>query len=301
MSLCNPCNTGSAGAPYPAFPPPVGAGSSSQSSGSSSSSGSPTGTGCPDGTSLPLVSASFTLPSTGGVGQLSSSCASNWAIPGNSLFIPPFGVVSITGVAGDLISYQNDTITPGTTISAGQRLFQFIPADTSAGTVGSALEQVAGFLGGVSTLLTGSPFQLLRWNQQGSNTYLQNIAGYQLYYPLATPTLITDVSDANLTNPIASGVSSVTATYNLPGLPAPLPPSFGIQLSVELQNPTNETSYANGFRVTRSGAEIARCHYEGTTTWPVVRTTTNQLQLGFTKVAARNSCVARVYVHGYFI
>lgn len=302
MSTCNPCGTSSRpyGPAFPSFPPPRG---STPSSGTSTDPGSTTpGTACPLGTTLPVVSAQFTAPAIGAVGQLQSICASNWAIPGNALRLAPFGNILITGVSGDIISFENLTVPVGASIAPGQPLFQFIPASTTTGVPGAALESVQGIFGGVTTLMSGSPFQLLRWQQVGSNTYLQNQSGYQLYYPLATPTLIVDQTDATLTNPIApSPTTNVTPIYDLPGLPAPLPPSFGVQLSVDMRNPTAESTYANGFKAEHNGFEIARLQYIGGVFWPIVRVTGSTLTLSFTKVAARNACVAIVNVHGYYI
>lgn len=303
MSTCNPCGTGSPSysPSFPSFPPPVGSGSSA-SSGSSTSGGSTTGTDCPLGTTLPVVAAQFTAPAIGAVGQLQSTCASNWAITGNALRLAPFGNILITGVSGNIISYENLTVPVGASIAAGQPLFQFIPASTTQGVVGTALEQIQGIFGGVTTLMGGTSFQIPRWQQVGSNTYLQNQSGYQLYYPLATPTLIVDQSDANLTNPIAgSPTTNVTPIYALPGLPSPLPAAFGVQLSIDMRNPTSETSYANGFRGEHNGFEIARLQYIAATYWPIIRVTGSTFSLSFTKVAARTGCVAIVNVHGYYI
>lgn len=302
MSTCNPCAGGSAsyGPTFPAFPPPRG---STTSSGSSSDSGGTgTGTTCPLGTTLPVVAAQFTVPAVGAVGQFQSLCASNWAIVGNALRIAPFGNLLITGVSGDIISYENMTVPVNTSIAPGQTLFQFIPASTTAGVPGTALEQVQGIFGGVTTLLSGAAFQIPRWTQVGGNTYLQNQNGYQLWYPLATPTLIVDQTDAGLTNPIAgSPTTNVTPIYNLPGLPSPLPASFSVQLSIDMRNPTEETAYSQGFRCEHTGFEIARLQYVAATYWPIIRVTGSTFTLSFTKVASRTGCVAIVNVHGYYI
>lgn len=304
MSVCNPCSGGNSFYPVnqPLFPPPVGAGSGSSSGGSSGGGTGTGGTTCPEGTFLPLAGSQFTVPAIGSVGQFNSPCATQWAIPGNAISIAPFGILEITGVSGDVISYRNQTIQPGTTIAIGQRLFQFVPADVESGVDGAQLEKVQGITGGVPTLISGLPFQTLRWIQQGSITYLVNQSGFQQYYPLSAPSLIVDNTTPTLTNPIAgSPTTTVTATYTLPGLPSPLPPNFGVALSIDLRDTVNETVFNNRFYVTHNGFELGRVHYESNMVWPTVRVTSNTLQLTFNKVAARTGCVALVYVHGYFI
>lgn len=284
------------------FPPPAGSSGGSGTSTNGSGTGGTGTTTCPDGTSLPVVASVFTLPAIGAVGSFTSTCASNWAVPGFSLQLNPFGIISITGVSGDLISYRNITIVPGTSISPGQRLFQFIPAEETAGVDGAQLEKIQGITGGVATLMGGNGFQIPRWILVGSIPYLQNQTGYQLYYPMAAPVIITDRVTPTLTNPIAgSPTTSVTATYDLPGLPSPLPANFGVHLSIDLRDTINETTFANRFFVTHNGFELGRCHYESIMVWPTVRVTSNTLQLTFNKIAARTGCVAIVYVHGYFI
>ena len=213
--------------------------------------------------------------------------------------IQPFGRIRITGVNGDVISYLNLSIPAGLNIVTGSRLFQSISVEASTTTPASQLETIQGFVGGVPSTLAPAAFALIRGQTIGSNLFWNPIQA-QVWYPLANPTLITDNTDPTLTNPLAGGTASVTPVYTLPSLPSPLPASFTVALSIELENPSAEGTYANGFYVTGGGVEIARLQYVGGVNFAFVKATSSTFSLEFRKVSARTLCVARVYVHGYF-
>jgi hypothetical protein len=80
----------------------------------------------------PSLSADMTTPNIGNQGQLRSANAIQWAIPGLSVWIPPFGLIKVLGVSGDVVTYENQTIPAGTTIMAGATLFPIGPADPTA-------------------------------------------------------------------------------------------------------------------------------------------------------------------------
>ena len=76
----------------------------------------------------PTLSADITLPNIGLQGQLRSDNASQWAIPGMAVWIPPFGNIEILGVAGDLVTYRNLTVPAGTILGSGAYLIPIGPA-----------------------------------------------------------------------------------------------------------------------------------------------------------------------------
>lgn len=300
MSVCNPCS-GTTGLPasFPGFPPPVGSGSTS--SGSSSSTPTTPGTdanGCPIGVALAVTSASFVMPAIGSPGSFESLCAYLWAIPGNEIIFQPLGRIQITGVSGNVVTFVNVTVPAGFNILAGTRIFQTGPLPGSTYTPAAQLSTISGFTSGNPTTLAGGDFQLLRAITSGGNIFWQPVNG-QIFTQLAAPFLLIDGAES--TNPITTGVATVTPTYSLPGLPTALPGSFGVSLTIKLTNPTNETSAANGFWAEYGGTEIARCQAYANVQHPIIRATGSTIQIQFNKVAARTTCVALVYVNGYWI
>ena len=83
----------------------------------SSQSSSGTSTGVSILSSYPTLAAEITTPNIGLQGQFRSANAFQWAIPGLGVWIPPFGMIKILGVVGDLVTYENLTIPSGTTIN----------------------------------------------------------------------------------------------------------------------------------------------------------------------------------------
>ena len=52
-------------------------------------------------------------------GTLQAVCGSSWALPGLELYFPGLGYLEVLGATGDIITYENINIEPGTQILAG--------------------------------------------------------------------------------------------------------------------------------------------------------------------------------------
>lgn len=75
----------------------------------------------------PVLRQPAEVPAIGGVFQIYSTGASQWAIAGMRIWFPPFGFVEITGVTGDLVTVKNIDIPPGTVLGIGTPLIGFPP------------------------------------------------------------------------------------------------------------------------------------------------------------------------------
>jgi len=90
--------------------------------------------------SYPILSAQITIPTVGLQSQLRSPNASQWALPGLAVWIPPFGNIEVLGVTGDLVTYKNLSIPSGTTIGEGAILVPFGPSPGVQGVAGAAVQ-----------------------------------------------------------------------------------------------------------------------------------------------------------------
>jgi hypothetical protein len=287
------------------FPPPT---SSDSSSGGTSGGGTtaPTG-GCPDYLNAPKLSEDVTMPAILSTGQLYSECAYLWAVPGATLFLPPFGLVNISGVSGNVITFQNATVAQGQIIKAGTILLIGAPPSQTTSQEQAGLDRLSGFLNGAGANIVGLANQLVRWNQVGSTVQLQAVNGL-IFVP--NPTFTTEVGPKDnsggsiTTTPIPTATTGVTAYYDLPNLPASnlLPATFYVKVHIRLSVVTAENSEANGFKVTHGGVEIASLNSAYSTHVEVMLpVTSSKLQLEFIKLLNRAGCYARVRIIGYFI
>lgn len=67
----------------------------------------------------PCVDQNFVVAALEKQGQFFAECAASWAMPGLRLFFGGLGYLEVTGVSGNVVSYRNLTIEPGTEILAG--------------------------------------------------------------------------------------------------------------------------------------------------------------------------------------
>jgi hypothetical protein len=247
-----------------------------------------------------------TMPALNGTGQLYSQCAYLWAVPGATLYLPPFGVLNISGVNGDLITFQNMSIIPGTVIAAGTILILGAPQAATSSQLQTSLDKLGGFLNNAASHIVGTPNQLLRWNSVGSTVQLQSVSG-MIFLPnpsFATEITPKDSGGAGIsTTPIPSAGTGLSAFYDLPNLPASnmLPAQFWVKVHIRLSAVTAETTEANSFKALQSSIELAALNSAYSTHVEVLLpVTSNRLQLEFTKVNARANCYARVRVIGYY-
>ena len=125
-------------------------------------SGTPAAT---PGFALPTMAAGATVPALSGIATMNSTGASAWATPGLLIWLAAYnGYLAITGVTGDLITFRNLSITPGTVLGAGTQLVPFAPPQSVEGvdpTAGAALDTISGIASGLPTNLGGTLGQML--------------------------------------------------------------------------------------------------------------------------------------------
>ncbi len=246
------------------------------------------------------------MPPINGIGQLYSTCAYLWAVAGATLFLPPFGLLNITGVTGDLITFQNANITQGTLIQAGTLLIQGAPQAQTSSQLVAQLDKLSGFLNNAPGFIVGSTNQLLRWNDVGGSTFLQPTNG-MIFHPnpgASTEVAPEDVGGAGITTtPIVTTGTGVTAYYDLPNLPAAnlLPATFYALVHLRQSCVTNETTEANGYKIQHNSVEIASMMgtlvNHGECLLPV---TGNRLQLTHIKFVNRANVYGRIRILGYY-
>ena len=285
---------------YAPFPPPV-SGSTSPTAGGST----PAVVACPDYLRAPVVRDAFTIPGVGLTGQFYSQCAYLWASPGADLYIAPLGSVNILGVSDNLITYRNTNISVGTIINPGQLLVIGIPQSVSSSTEATQLDKLRGFLNSQDKYIVGETNQLLRWNQVGADTFLQNTNG-MIFLPNAaggTEIPAKDISGSALaTTPLDTPGTGVIGYYDLPNLPAAnlLPATFYALIRVRLSVVAIDTTAANAFTVKHNGVEIMSMTYSfAEHMTALVPCTSTKLALEFTKLNNKANCFARVFVMGY--
>ncbi len=246
-------------------------------------------------------------PAINGVGQLNTACAYLWAIPGATLYLPPFGIVEITGVAGNIISYKNLTVPQGTNILSGSPMLQGAPSVAAgASNLSTNLDRLSGFLAGQQMYLVGTARQSLRWVQSGANVFLQNVDG-MIFLPNPNYNVelgAEDVGgDAFATTPFAGPGTGGSAYYDLPNLPPTplLPTIFWVKVHIRISVAGIDTTAANSFLVEHNGVEVMAMTYQFAEHVEVLLPVTGtQLKLDFTKLNAKTNCYARVRVIGYY-
>ena len=70
----------------------------------------------------PVLKQAAEVPAVGGIFQIYSTGASQWAVAGMQIWFPPFGYGEITGVTGDLIAVKNLSLPPGMVLQAGSTM-----------------------------------------------------------------------------------------------------------------------------------------------------------------------------------
>lgn len=216
----------------------------------------------------PKLAADIILPAVNGMGQLRAPCAAAWAVPGLALWLPPFGQVKVTGVSGDLVTFENLNIPPGSVVGAGAVVVPAGPAETHDGDVEavSQLDEISGWVNGVPKRISGSPGDVLRFL---GGRWVRHAAG-STFYPVNNST----------------GISGNGATFKLtagnmaaPGQDITLPskPSvFGsgkvvalLEVFIEAINSgAVATAQVNNVIIARTGSgayeSISLCHFDVT-------------------------------------
>lgn len=257
---------------------------------------------------MPRLSQSFTAPALNTVGQLFSACAYLWAVPGCTLFFPPFGSVQIVGVSGDLITFTNINVVPGTTVQTGTILVQGMPLTQQASAIVTqpSLDRVRGFLDGAEAAIVGTVNTLPRWNLVGTDALLQNTPGmiFRFNPNWNAEVLPKNVSGAAIsTTPIPSAGTGLNAYYDLPNLPAPnlLPSTFLVKVHIRLSDPASAGTEAVGITVKHAGVNVATLNEAHASHVEVALPVSgSRLQLEFLKGSNRANCYARVRIIGYY-
>jgi len=246
------------------------------------------------------------MPTIGGTGQLFSQCAYQWAVAGCRLYLAPYGSVTMTGVTGNLITFQNVDIANGQVIQAGTLMVMGPPVSASASASQPQLDRLRGFLNGFDSFLTGTANQLLRWNAVGGNVFLQPVNGF-IFSP--NPSATTEISPKDVggagitTTPIPTPGTGLSAYYDMPNLPESnlLPAVFYALVHIRLSAVTAENSEATSFKASQAGTELAALNsVYSIHTEVLIPVTGNKFQLDYLKVASRVGCYARVRVIGYY-
>lgn len=111
------------------------------------------------GFQYPVTAANFDAPSINTIGQLVSSGASKWAQPGGLIWLSAYGAyLQVVGVSGDIVSFKNVSLTPGTTVLNGTVLTPDAPANTSGSNPENVtrLQYIMGTLNGANVLIGGN-------------------------------------------------------------------------------------------------------------------------------------------------
>lgn len=244
--------------------------------------------------SYPTVKINFNAPAISGSGGFYSVDARQWAIPGANAWIAPMGWVAITGVSGELVSFTNISLPTGATVNAGSIIMVTPPALPASGNTLPASASALSFLqgyenGNARNLPAGADGQVLK---SLSNRW-QASSGL-MYLPLESEP---DITPAGI-NSITTATLSFTGNLALPNLPSPLPPAFGVCLSIKLlQGVTTSTA-----EVRVEGQLVAASRQAGqlAINSTIVRVTSTTPQLVLTK-ATTSQVTVNVTVTGYFV
>jgi hypothetical protein len=229
--------------------------------------GTPSTPGTVSGFVYPTVSAAFDAPAVGSVGQLYSTGAAGWAQPGALIWIGAYGAyLAIIGVNGDLVTYRNTNLTPGTTVAAGTALVPDAPvASSGSATSVTEMDFIAGTKDGANVLLGGDVNDLLiRKSVSGNNRWVrENMALLRLLsgQPTALEVKRDAVASTHATNKWANPVSSAitgavpTGTISFPSFPA-LTPGQSIRALVQVKYKfAVKTASSFRLKVTINGVE----------------------------------------------
>lgn len=243
------------------------------------------------------------MPAITGTGQLFSKCAYLWAIPGCTLYLAPFGSVTISGVAGNLITFQNINIPNGQVIQAGTLMVMGPPAASSASQLQSQLDRLRGFLNGFDSFIVGAANQLLRWNVSGGNVFLQPVNG-MIFIPnpsAATEISPEDVGGSGITTTPMPAALSLSAYYALPNLPAGnlLPATFYAHVLIRLSVSTNLPQPLVAKHNSADVAGLQNSTLNVTTVVLPVSGSRLQLELSKGTSASSTQYFARVRILGY--
>lgn len=242
----------------------------------------------------PTVKTNFNAPSLTGSGGFYSANAVQWAIPGANAWIAPMGWVAITGVSGELVSFTNISLPVGATVNAGSIIMATPPALPASGNALPANASSLSFLDGYENgnprkLPAGSSGQVLK----SFNDRWQASSGL-MYVPLESEP---DVTPAGI-NSITAATHSFTGSLSLPNLPSPLPPSFGVCLSIRLLQ--GSTTATEEIRVEGQLLASSRLAGQLAINTTIARVTSSTPQLILTK-AASSTVTVTVTVNGYFV
>lgn len=206
----------------------------------------------------PCVTNTFAVPATGRSGSFYAACASAWALPGLLLYFPGRGHARVEGATGNVVTYTNLTIEPGTEILGGTCFHHDAPAPVTE----TGEDEETGELETSATLdaLYGvegnTPKKILPAN--GSILYgcgekwLRRAAGL-MFYPMSRTELLS----------FTGSVGAKSWTLNFPNLPASsvLTCSPGLYASIDINLVCTKTTSSSGARGTISvdGIEMVTC------------------------------------------
>jgi hypothetical protein len=138
-------------------------------------------------------------------------------VPGLALWLPPFGQVEVTGVSGELVTFENLSIPPGSTLSAGAPVVPSGPAATEDGNLESVsqFDSIIGLVDGKQKRIEGAAGQMLRWGASGWQKYSAGSS----FYPIRQS--CSSVDGAGALHRLENIASQAAATpINLPSKPS---------------------------------------------------------------------------------
>jgi len=191
----------------------------------------------------PCVQQTFVVSAINKPGQFFATAASQWAVPGAFAYFDGFGHLQITGVSGNVVSYINITVEPGTQILAGKGFGVAMPppnvATDDEGEVvtidtASTLDAIYGEEGNQQRRILPVDGQILfgcggKWNRRAAGL---------MFYPTAR-TLLTSFT---------GNIGAKSGTLNFSGLPSSTVQqcALGLFASVDVDAVFVKTTSADG-------------------------------------------------------
>lgn len=201
--------------------------------------GSPASSDC-DTFRNPCILQNFDAAALNRSGSFFARCASAWGAPGAIVYFPGMGFVEVLGVSGDVVTYRNLTIEPGTQLLAGTCFLVGPPqppvATDDEGAVddpwqdSSTLDAVYGVEGNVPKKVVPGNGTIL----YGCGGKWQRRQAGLMFYPVSLVNLVS----------FNGAASNKTWTPSLPNKPTK--PSCSLGLWVQLAVRISSTSTSSG-------------------------------------------------------
>lgn len=250
--------------------------------------------------SYPTVKTTFTAPAVNANGSFFSANASQWAVVGAYVWISPVGHVRITGISGELVSFQNLSIPASTSVSAESRIIISAPPVPQSLQSGETVEEdtgldfVRGLTSNVAKYLGGANGSILR--RIGNKWQASPLLTLQL---LATPV---DLTPPNFQGISTDGSSTITGTLQLAsaGLPSVLPATFGVLITTRMRTLYSGSTVGYGEVVSAGGEKLCATYgNDHSVNTSIMRCTSATPQVSWNRYFQRGSC--NFIIQGFFI